>query len=96
MIRNFNGAAAEDIFNGDNTREARKVPQTIWRVARRKLEHIDSAESLQDLAAIPGNRLEKLKGDLSECHSIRINDQFRIVLRWEGGNAIEVRIEDYH
>lgn len=96
MIRNFGGGAAEDIFNGDNTKEARKVPQTVWRIARRKLEHIDSAESLQDLSAIPGNRLEKLKGELSEYRSIRINDQFRIVFRWEGGNAFEVRIEDYH
>lgn len=96
MIRSFGGGAAEDIFNGDNTKAARKLPQTIGRIARRKLEHIDSAESLQDLAAVPGNRLEKLKGDLTDYHSVRINDQFRIVFRWEGGNAFEVRIEDYH
>lgn len=73
-----------------------RLPQAILRVARRKLQHIDSAESLQDLAAIPDKRLEKLKGDLLDYHSVRINDQFRIVFRWEGGNAFKVRIEDYH
>ncbi|OGS01589.1 MAG: plasmid maintenance system killer protein [Elusimicrobia bacterium RIFCSPLOWO2_12_FULL_59_9] len=96
MIRSFGGGGTEDIFNGDNTKEARKLPRTIWKAAQRKLEHVDSAESLQDLAAVPGNRLEKLQGSRSEHHSIRINDQFRIVFRWEGENAFEVRIEDYH
>ncbi len=96
MIRSFGATGAEDLFNGAHTKEVRKLPQTIWRVARRKLEHVDSAESLGDLAAVPGNRLERLHGTLSAYHSIRINDQFRVVFRWKGGNAFEVRIEDYH
>lgn len=96
MIRDFGDKATEDVFDGENTKEARKVPRNIWGVARRKLEHIDSAESLQDLGAVPGNRLEKLKGDLSEYRSIRINDQFRIIFRWIESDATDVRITDYH
>lgn len=96
LIRSFEGQAAKDIIHGDNTREARTVPRTLWKTAQRKLEHVDSATSLMDLAAVPGHRLEKLKGDLADCYSIRINDQYRIVFRWQGTEAFDVRIEDYH
>ena len=57
---------------------------------------LDVAARLGDLAMPPGNRLERLKGDRIDCHSVRINDQYRVTFRWEQGHAHEVRAEDYH
>ena len=78
-----------------------RVPQRAgWaklaRVAARKLDMLDYAEALTDLASPPGNRLEALKGDLAGFHSIRINDQWRIVFRWTASGPAEVDIRDYH
>ena len=64
-------------------------------MARRKLQYLNAAARLSDLRAPPGNRLEVLKGSLAGLHSIRINDQWRVVFRWDQG-AHEVRIVDYH
>ena len=97
MIRSFRGAGAEDIFNGRATRAARQsLPQSLWRVALRKLEALDSAETLQDLRVPPGNRLELLKGGRAGQHSIRVNDQFRICFRWTEAGSEDVEIVDYH
>ncbi len=96
MIVDFGDRATEDVFHGDNTKAARRIPPIIWKVACRKLDMLNAAHTLQDEAAPPGNRLEALKGELAACHSIRINDQFRIVFKWADGNAHEVRITDYH
>jgi proteic killer suppression protein len=71
-------------------------PASIATVARRKLVQLDSAASLRGLAASPGNRLEGLKGDLAGKHSIRVNDQWRIVFRWTQADPEEVEIVDYH
>jgi len=68
----------------------------IERGARRKLLFLNQARRLEDLAALPGNRLEKLSGDRKGQHSIRINDQWRICFRWKAGDAYEVEIADYH
>ncbi|MFM8933639.1 MAG: type II toxin-antitoxin system RelE/ParE family toxin [Gemmataceae bacterium] len=71
-------------------------PPGIRGVALRKLLMISAAHTLNDLKVPPGNRLEKLQGDLAGLHSIRINSQWRICFRWEGGNAHDVEITDYH
>jgi proteic killer suppression protein len=68
----------------------------IARVGQRKLEQLDAAAKLSDLAAFPGNRLEPLKGDRAGQYSIRINDQFRICFVWHDGDAHDVEIVDYH
>ena len=68
----------------------------LGRIARRKLDMIHYAARLDDLKAPPGNRLESLSGDLKGFHSIRINEQWRIVFRWMGAGPYEVRITDYH
>ena len=96
MILNFDDHATQDVFNGEETREARRLPKDIWKVARRKLDMLNAAHAILDLSVPPGNRLERLKGKLAEFHSIRINDQFRIVFEWKEGNAKDVRITDYH
>ena len=95
MIASFGDAATEDIFNGRNTKAARKVPRDLWAIAARKLSALDYAKDLRDLSS-PGNNLEKLKGALTGKYSIRVNDQFRIVFNFDRGEASNVVITDYH
>ena len=78
------------------TRVTRSFPADLHRVAQRKLQYLNVAAVLSDLKVPPGNRLEALKGDLRGYHSIRINDQWRVVFRWNDGNAEDVKILDYH
>jgi proteic killer suppression protein len=97
VIRSFGDDGTEDVFNGHGTKAARKTcPETLWSVARRKLDSLDYAVRLVDLRFPPGNRLEALKGDRKGEHSIRINDQFRICFRWTESGPEHVAIEDYH
>jgi toxin HigB-1 len=96
MIINFADKSTEDIFNGLDTKAARRIPQTIWKAARLRLDALDAAKQLQDLKFPPGNRLELLKGNISGHYSIRINDQFRIIFRWISGDILDVEITDYH
>ena len=97
MIRSFKNQGTEDIFNGVNSRSARNTcPQTLWNVAHRKIDQLDSAEALDDLRVPPGNRLEMLKGDRQGKHSIRINDQYRICFIWTETGPSNVEITDYH
>jgi proteic killer suppression protein len=85
------------VFNGENTRLARKTcPESLWRVAARKLDQLDSVSVLQDLNVPPGNRLEALSGERTGQHSIRINDQFRICFIWTDKGPDQVQILDYH
>ena len=92
----FGDETTEGVFHGENTKAARRLPESIWKTACRKLDMLNAAHELRDVAVPPGNRLEALRGTLTGRHSIRINDQFRIVFRWKDGNAHEVRITDYH
>lgn len=97
MIRSFADIGTEDVFNGRNTKAARKTcPETLWSVARRKLDSLDYAVRLDDLRFPPGNRLETLKGARKNEHSIRINAQYRICFRWTDSGPEHVVIEDYH
>jgi proteic killer suppression protein len=96
MILNFLDRATEDVFNGTDTKAARTIPRSIWKVAQRRLDLLNAAHEVRDLKAPPGNRLETLKGDRKGWHSIRINDQYRIVFQWSDGNAKDVGIVDYH
>jgi toxin HigB-1 len=95
VIATFADAGTEDIFNGRNTKAARRIPKDLWRIAARKLSTLDYATDLRDLST-PGNNLEKLKGDLAGKYSIRVNDQFRIVFNFDRGEATHVVIADYH
>ena len=72
------------------------APPALWPVARRKLDQINRVRGLSELTVPPGNHLERLSGDRAGQHSIRINDQFRVCFRWEGEDAYEVEITDYH
>ena len=96
MITSFGNRLAEDLWDDKTSRAVRKFPPELRRAARRKLFYVNDVEQLKDLRAPPGNRLEALKGDWSGYHSIRINDQWRVVFRWESGQASDVRVLDYH
>ncbi|HPD17722.1 MAG TPA: type II toxin-antitoxin system RelE/ParE family toxin [Planctomycetota bacterium] len=96
MIVSFGDRATEDIYHGLSSKRTRRIPAVLWRTARRKLDMLEYAQSLRDPLALPGNRLEALKGGLSGFHSIRINDQWRILFRWHEGAAHKVTIVDYH
>jgi toxin HigB-1 len=97
MIQSFKDVGTEDIFNGRRTKVARRTcPQSLWKIAARKLDQLDSVTTLQELQIPPGNRLEALQGDRQGQHSIRINDQYRICFRWTETGPAEVEIVDYH
>jgi proteic killer suppression protein len=93
VIRTFACKDTEKLWNEE---AAHGFPADIERAALRRLVAIHRATSLHDLAAPGGNRLEKLKGDRQGQYSIRINQQWRICFRWEGRDALEVEIVDYH
>jgi len=92
MIKSFKSKDTEKLFNDLDVRKFR----SISRVARIKLEVLNAAVSLSSLRVPPGNRLEKLKGNRKDQHSIRINDQWRICFIWKEENAHDVEIVDYH
>jgi toxin HigB-1 len=104
MIVSFKNQGTEDVFNGKNTQEARKIcPASICKVATRKLDQLNAAATLNDLRIPPNNRLEALAGDSFQDasrrkgqHSIRINDQYRICFIWNSSGANQVEIVDYH
>ena len=93
MIKDFGDKESEKIWNGIRSK---KLPSEIQNVARRKLRMINNAQDINDLGIPPANRLEKLKGDMSKYHSIRINNQWRIIFEWKNNDAYDVSIVDYH
>lgn len=97
MIQSFGNQGTEDIFNGKNTKEARKLcPRLIWSIAARKLDQLDSVQTIDELRIPPGNMLESLKGNRKEEYSIRINNQYRICFKWSETGPNSVEIIDYH
>ena len=96
MIESFGDRGTEDFYHRRNTSRSRSFPVEIAKAALRKLDMLDASGDLQSLRVLPGNRLEQLKGNLKGYHSIRVNDQWRIVFRWIEGVAIDVSLTDYH
>jgi len=96
MITSFGDSATEDFYHNRPTNRVRRFPPNIRSTAARKLDVLNAAPRLDDLRSPPGNRLEALRGDLAGFHSIRVNEQWRIVFRWIDGTAREVSLTDYH
>jgi proteic killer suppression protein len=96
VIESFGNRLAEDLFADRRSKVIRRFPQELYRVARRKLLYLHDAAALGDLRVPPGNRLEALRGAWKGFHSIRINDQWRVVFRWSPGVATDVQVIDYH
>ncbi|HAO22373.1 MAG: plasmid maintenance system killer protein [Desulfobacteraceae bacterium IS3] len=96
MIKSFGNKIARDVYDGSNSKHARKLPRELHPKAMRLLDQINTAPSSEFLSIPPGNRLEKLVGDMSGWWSLRINSQWRIVFRWLDNDAYDVKIADYH
>jgi len=93
MILSFGSKETEKIWNGERVKN---LPLNIQQIGRRKLRMLNNSQNLADLRIPPSNRLEKLAGKMTDFYSIRINDQWRIIFKWENGNTTEVTIMDYH
>ena len=93
MIISFGARETEKIWNGIRVS---KLPNEIQEIGRRKLRMLNNSQNIGDLTAPPSNNLEKLRGNLKDFYSIRINSQWRIIFKWDNGNALEVEITDYH
>lgn len=97
MILSFKDTGVEDVFNGINSSAARRTcPESLWKIAARKLDQLDSVSVLQELRIPPGNRLDALSGKLKGQYSIRINHQYRICFFWTEQGPDQVEIVDYH
>lgn len=93
MIQSFGSKETEKVWEGI---KSRKLPDEIQHIARRKLRMLNNSIDLNDLTTPPSNKLEKLKGKMKDYHSIRINDQWKIIFIWENSHSYEVEIIDYH
>ena len=93
MIRSFGSKETEKVWEGFRSK---KLPINVQKIGRRKLRMINNSRNLIDLKIPPANKLEKLTGKLKAYHSIRINDQWRVIFLWKNGNAMNVEIVDYH
>jgi len=93
MINSFKDKETQKIWDGFTSR---KFPIQIQAIARRKLRMLNGAQNINDLRIPPANRLEKLKGNLKGLYSIRINEKWRIVFKWQTSNAYDVEIVEYH
>lgn len=93
MIISFGSKETEKIWEGERSK---KIPLEIQQIGRRKLRMLNNSQNINDLMIPPSNRLEKLSGKSTDYYSIRINDQWRIVFKWENNHSYEVEIIDYH
>lgn len=96
MIRSFADNDLERLIAEGPDRRTRRIPTELYGAIARKVGYLNQAGSLTDLRVPPANRLERLKGDLAGWYSIRVNDRYRLVFRWNDGDAFDVRLLDYH
>ena len=96
MIRSFGSKFAEDLYDGIYNKRSRFMNSSVHKLIVRKLDQLNAVTKILDLNVPPGNRLEKLRGSLASCWSIRVNRQYRIIFIWDGEDAHEVDIVDYH
>ncbi|MFM1962259.1 MAG: hypothetical protein RLZZ172_1104 [Bacteroidota bacterium] len=93
MIISFDDKVTKKIWEGERVKG---IPVEIQQMTRRKLRMLNNSNNMADLMIPPSNRLEKLKGNLKDLYSIRVNDQWRIIFKWNNGNSEKVRLLDYH
>jgi toxin HigB-1 len=96
VVRSFADMVTADLFYGEPTARARRISVDVVKVALRKLAQLDAALRLDDLRVPPGNRLEALPGDRAGCHSVRLNEKWRVAFRWQADGAYDVELTDYH
>ena len=93
MIISFGSKETKKIWEGERVR---RLATDLQEITRRKLRMLNNSQTTIDLQIPPSNKLEKLKGNLKDYYSIRVNDQWRIIFKWDNGNALDVEIVDYH
>jgi proteic killer suppression protein len=93
MLTSFGNKNTQKIWESERVKG---LPTEVQEIARRKLRMLNNSQNLTDLMIPPSNRLEKLKGTFKNFYSIRVNDQWRIIFKWNNGNADEVELIDYH
>jgi proteic killer suppression protein len=93
MIISFDDKVTKKIWEGERVKG---IPAEIQQMTRRKLRMLNNSNNMADLMTPPSNRLEKLKGNLKDLYSIRVNDQWRIIFKWNNGNSESVKLLDYH
>jgi proteic killer suppression protein len=96
MIRSFGDKTTEDIYHGRASKAALKLNRALWKRIQLKLDSIEAAMNLGDLRVPPSNNLEVLRGDLVGFHSIRVNEQYRIIFQFRDGQCDKVKLADYH
>jgi proteic killer suppression protein len=96
MITSFGDATTADLYHGVTSARVRRIPQDVKERVLLKLDMINAATNIMDLTVPPSNHLEQLAGDLAGFHSVRVNAQWRIIFKWDGSNASEVKFTDYH
>ena len=96
MIVSFADQATQDVYHGVNSKAARKLPRQLWDRIRDKLDILNASQTIEDLRVPPANRLEKLRGKWQGFYSIRVNDHYRIVFRFEAGHGSAVQCTDHH
>lgn len=93
MIVSYGSKVTKNIWDGERVKD---FPTELQEISRRKLRMLNNSQNLKDLQVLSSNRLEKMKGNLKAYHSIRIKDQWRLIFKWDNGNALDVEIIDYH
>lgn len=96
MIVSFGDKTTEHIFHGRDTKAARRIARALWSRIQRKLDPLNACTTLDDLRMPRANRIKRLHGDVAGFYSVRVNDQYRIMFRFSGSDAAEVRCTDYH
>jgi len=96
LIASFGDKATENLYHGQTSKETRKYPKDLIKTAVRKLDMLNGTQNFKDLRSPPGNKLEALRGNLKGFFSIRVNNQWRIIFKWESKQAKEVKLTDYH
>jgi proteic killer suppression protein len=96
VIISFGDKTTEDIFHGVDTKIARRIAAASWTRIQAKLDLLNASSTLEDLRVPPSNHLEKLRGNWAGFYSIRVNNQYRVIFRFNGGAASDVRCTDYH
>ena len=96
MIESFGDKATENLYHGQESKESRKYSKDLIKIVVRKLDMLNGARELRDLQSPPGNKLKALRGNLKGLFNIRVNNQWRIIFKWEFKQAKEVKLTDYH
>ena len=96
MIKNFKSSTAQDIYDGISSTHSKKIPSMLHDKISRLFDQLNAVTKIDSLRVPPSNHLKKLIGNKKNFWSIRVNDQYRVIFKWDNGEAIDVDVQDYH